>query len=176
MITPYVEQKKLELISTELKQFSIRKQVEENNKFVFLPKYCIELDSSRHQNWKEIIWRVASPLLNDFYIKEEYVQEIVNNIEEYGPYMVYNNGYLLGHAQINHSNRLGLSVAHLTEPICIQDVYVNKVMLVSLVDYSSHLTLIQRLHQMFEDDEFNQRLNEVDDKYYEFSNYLFSST
>ncbi len=50
------------------------------------------------EDWKESIKVAAQPLVTRGFIEEEYVQRMILNIKENGPYVVINKGFALPHA------------------------------------------------------------------------------
>ena len=64
--------------------------------------------------WREAIELVAQPLMEEGYFSHAYVERAINNVEEYGNYIIVNRGIALAHAAKSNDVRrdgLGLLVS-----------------------------------------------------------------
>lgn len=50
-------------------------------------------------DWKEAIRLAAQPLLNDHYITANYIEKMIQNVRDMGPYIVISNDIAIPHAR-----------------------------------------------------------------------------
>ena len=124
----------------------------------------VHLDESRiqwHQkavDWKDAIKSSAAPLLNDGDIQETYVEAMIRNIEELGPYILIAPDVALPHARPEHGvEKAGYTVTVFKEPVLFpkgtdQSVREARVFVcLAAVDSESHLGLLQQISGLIED-------------------------
>ena len=91
-----------------------------NNKIYFtdiLELNCIILDKIAI-DWMESLIIAGEPLLWNNSVKAEYLQAIVNNVLDNGPYFVFVKGVALAHASPEYGvNKLGVSFLRLKYPV-----------------------------------------------------------
>ena len=163
VVKPYITNEKLREASANLRNLYDRDNqipvatIRTND--IFRPEYV----SIAHEDddWEMLIRRAALPLMKEGYIGIDYVDEIINNIHEYGSYMVFKNGYLLGHASADKSRRLGLSFLRLNNHKKIMESDVGKILILTPNDYTSHLSIVYRLLDIFNSNEVNRRIEEA---------------
>ena len=76
--------------------------------------------------------------------------------------MVYRNGYLLGHASMQLSDRLGLAFTKLSEPIDVNGREASKIFIITPTDKVNHMPLINSLVMMLESNEINEMINRAE--------------
>ncbi len=109
-------------------------------------------------SWEEAI-RVASiPLLKENYIKESYVDAMIETVRKIGPYIVLAPKVAIPHARPEDgANKMGISLLNSTQPISFEfdnsDNDVHLIFVLSAIDNSSHLTALQQLSYLLDDDE-----------------------
>ncbi|WP_407654215.1 BglG family transcription antiterminator [Anaerococcus porci] len=70
------------------------------------------------KNWKDSIKMASQILLDKKYINEEYINEMIENIEKYGPYIVISENFALPHGNISENViKTSLSLARLKKPV-----------------------------------------------------------
>ena len=75
--------------------------------------------------WRRAIELAASRLLNDGCITEEYVSQCINNVEEYGDYIIVGPEVALAHANKKYGvKRDGLSLLIAREGVAFDGVYI----------------------------------------------------
>jgi transcriptional antiterminator/mannitol/fructose-specific phosphotransferase system IIA component (Ntr-type) len=101
------------------------------------------------ENWEDAIKLVAQPLLEEHYIKEEYITAMIHAVKTYGPYIVVGKGVALAHARPEDGvNKLGLSIMTLANPICFgheDNDPVKIIFCLAAVDNFSHLNIMKSI-------------------------------
>lgn len=108
------------------------------------------------------IHEAAKPLLQKGYITEQYVQEMLDAIEEFGPYIVLAPGIAVAHAKPGPSvKRTGISLMTLKEPIKfgheINDP-VSIVIVIASISPNDHIELLKGLVQYLANDDNIEKL------------------
>ncbi|MEM4991979.1 PTS sugar transporter subunit IIA [Priestia sp. SB1] len=105
--------------------------------------------------WVKSIEKVSKPLLNESAIKESYVQKMIDNVNELGPYIVIAPKIALAHARPEDGvNELGLSLLVSKEPVKFSEKEEHTAQLIfalAATDSVSHLSLLSDLAQIFSD-------------------------
>ena len=70
-----------------------------------LPASHIQLDIEC-ENWQQAVRKSARKLLELGYIEESYIDAMIHNIEENGPYIVLTKGFALPHEGIDKGVRI----------------------------------------------------------------------
>lgn len=127
-------------------------------------------------DWKEAIRTAFQPLLHHHFVREQYVEQIINLTEKHGDYMLLGNGFLLAHAK-PEDGVLSLSAAI---ALCIKPVKLNSgknlrcIICLAPVDQTSHLDFLAILLQHINDDNWCNRLYKMDTKH-ELERFLLDS-
>ncbi|MFR3298679.1 MAG: PTS sugar transporter subunit IIA [Fusobacterium sp.] len=113
------------------------------------------------ENWEKAIETAAQPLIKNGKIKYGYVENIIKNIKELGPYIILLPGVAMPHARpdenvIESSLSLlkinkGVSFSEDTEDVKLMFVLAAK-------DSNSHIDIIEQLTELLGDDEKIERL------------------
>ena len=113
------------------------------------------------ENWEKAIEKAAQPLIKNGKIKYGYVENIIKNIKELGPYIILLPGVAMPHARpdenvIESSLSLlkinkGVSFSEDTEDVKLMFVLAAK-------DSNSHIDIIEQLTELLGDDEKIERL------------------
>ncbi len=113
------------------------------------------------ENWEKAIETAAQPLIKNGKIKYGYVENIIKNIKELGPYIIVLPGVAMPHARpdenvIESSLSLlkinkGVSFSEDTEDVKLMFVLAAK-------DSNSHIDIIEQLTELLGDDEKIERL------------------
>lgn len=113
------------------------------------------------ENWEKAIETAAQPLIKNVKIKYGYVENIIKNIKELGPYIILLPGVAMPHARpdenvIESSLSLlkinkGVSFSEDTEDVKLMFVLAAK-------DSNSHIDIIEQLTELLGDDEKIERL------------------
>ncbi len=108
------------------------------------------------ETWEDAIQLAAAPLLEDGSIEQRYVDKIINNTKEIGPYYVLGPNIALPHARPEFGvKQLGLSILVMKEPVWFSDKERHKVQLIivlAAVDDQSHLGALSELAAVLGDE------------------------
>lgn len=128
-----------------------------------LPASHIQLDIEC-ENWQQAVRKSARKLLELGYIEESYIDAMIHNIEENGPYIVLTKGFALPHEGIDKGVRItGLNLIRLSRPVNFNaEEYdpVEFVCCMSATDHKTHLKAFFNLVNMLKDPGFLQALRE----------------
>lgn len=109
------------------------------------------------EDWKEVIIKVARPLLNEEVIEGRYISAMIKAVEEFGPYIVVGKHLALAHARPEDGvNKLGLSVMTLKEPVNFghpDNDPVKIVFCLAAVNSHSHIKVMKSLVELIDDTE-----------------------
>ncbi|CUH95370.1 hypothetical protein P22_1440 [Propionispora sp. 2/2-37] len=101
------------------------------------------------KDWEASIRAAAQPLLEEQYIKQEYIEAMIAAVNKYGPYIVVGKGVALAHARPEDGVlKLGLSVMTLKEPVLFGHETNDPVKLIfclAAVDNFSHLRVMKSI-------------------------------
>lgn len=105
-------------------------------------------------DWKEAVRFSADYLLSNGYIEARYVDAMIDNISQNGPYIVLAPGFAMPHEAIDAGvNKLGMSLIRLKKPVKFyHELYdpIKWVCCICTIDRESHLkaifTLVNLLH------------------------------
>lgn len=131
-----------------------------------------ELISERHiqimekvKDWKESIKIASQPLLEDDYIKSDYITAMISNIEKFGFYIVITDKVALPHSRPeNGALKTGLSMLKLNKSVMYGDEEVYLILVLSVKDEKEHIDLLMRISQVFEDESIVKNLLELNNK------------
>ena len=132
-------------------------------------------------SWESAIKLAAKPLLENDYIKAEYVQAMIDTVKKYGPYIVISKGVALAHARNNNDVKaIGLSVMTLSTPINFGNIENDPVKIIfclAATDSDTHLQMIKSLVSVINEewkidylsraatiDEFVESMNKLEQK------------
>jgi mannitol/fructose-specific phosphotransferase system IIA component (Ntr-type) len=100
-------------------------------------------------DWKEAIKLASKPLLDDGSITEEYVQAMIDAVEQFGPYMVLADRFALPHAQGSKGvKELSMSLLVVEEEVDMLGEPVNMFMVLASPDSSSHIDALASLSDL----------------------------
>lgn len=105
------------------------------------------------ENWKDAINLSSAPLLEEGVIETNYVDAMVNAVEEYGPYIVLADEFALPHASNQKSvKEVAISVLVLRESVDMKGKPVKVFMTLATIDNESHLKALSSLVDIISDD------------------------
>ncbi|MBT2288929.1 BglG family transcription antiterminator [Paenibacillus albidus] len=114
------------------------------------------------KNWKEVITKVALPLVKEEVIEERYINAMIKSVEEFGPYIVVGKHLALAHARPEDGvNKLGISVMTLKEPVNFghpDNDPVKIVFCLAAVNSHSHIKVMKSLVELIDDTEKLEKL------------------
>lgn len=128
-----------------------------------LPQSNIELDVEC-TDWRDAVRRLAAKLLERGYIEARYIDAMIANIEENGPYVVLSPGFAMPHEGLEQGSiRLGMYLIRLKTPVDFGDEEMDPVEFVcclSAIDHKTHLKAFFNLVNMLKNAEFKKMLQE----------------
>jgi len=108
-------------------------------------------------DWKEAIRIAGTPLLNEGAISPAYIDTIIQQKEEIGPYFVIAPRIAMPHARPEEgAKKLGLSVVKLANPVKFdsdENDPVDTIFMFSAPDSHSHIEMISQLAEVLSDEE-----------------------
>lgn len=127
-----------------------------------LPQSNIELDVEC-SDWRDAVRRSAVRLVERGYIENRYIDAMIENIEENGPYIVLSKGFAVPHEGLEQGSiRVGMYLIRLKTPVAFgaEDLDpVEFVCCLSAVDHRTHLKAFFNLVNMLRDEEFKNLLH-----------------
>lgn len=114
------------------------------------------------KTWQEAVRLSAMPLLEEGYIEERYIQAMIDNIEENGPYVVLSKGFAVPHEGLEKGTiQVGMNLIRLKKPVCfgIEELDpVEFVCCLSAIDHKIHLKAFFNLVNMLKNEDFKEQL------------------
>lgn len=109
------------------------------NILTYLLMNHIEIDVEA-KDWKDAIKKSARVLLEEKYINEVYIDQMILNVEKEGPYIVLSKDVAVPHASPFFGGyKLGMYLIRLKHPVLFDDKPVRYVFCLSTLDKDSHL-------------------------------------
>ena len=110
--------------------------------------------AERFETWQDAVRGAVSPLVESGYVEPAYIQGIIDNANEYGPYFVICPDLALLHARPEQGaleTQLALTVVR--EPVFFkpEGPGVRVLVTLSATDANSHLEVMRELAEMFSD-------------------------
>lgn len=130
----------------------------------------IELNVSA-ATWEESIYKAGQKLIDMGDIDAEYLDCVIENIKEKGPYVVISEGFAFPHAQLGDYNKTtSMSLIRLEKPVYFDDeeqdnpndiatMPVRYVCILSTTDRTKHLKAIFNLFNLLKDAAFKKALD-----------------
>jgi PTS system ascorbate-specific IIA component len=107
-------------------------------------------------SWEEAVSVAVTPLVDTGYVEDRYIQGIIDNVAEYGPYFVICPDLALLHARPEQGAlKTQLAVTVMREPVYFKPEGPGVRLLVTLAatDANSHIDVMRELATMFSDPE-----------------------
>lgn len=127
-----------------------------------LPEENIALDVEC-ADWREAVRKSAEVLVERSYIEPRYIDAMIANIEENGPYIVLSPGFAVPHEGVEQGSiRVGMYLIRLKTPVDFGDEEKDPVEFVcclSAVDHKTHLKAFFNLVNMLQNGEFKEMLH-----------------
>lgn len=106
----------------------------------------------RVDNWKEAIKLAAKPLLEDGSIETIYIDNMIESLNEHGPYIVLADRFALPHASSKKGvNKLSMSLLVVEDEVDLLGKPVNIFMVLAATDNNSHIRALASLSEMLYD-------------------------
>ena len=113
-------------------------------------------------SWEEAIQTAATPLLQRGSIENAYINAMIQNVKDLGPYILLMPGFAMPHARPeNGVNQMGVSVLINEKEVEFDaDKKATVFFVLAATDNSSHLGVLAELSTLLSDEEkFNQLAN-----------------
>lgn len=106
-------------------------------------------------DWEEAIRAASEPLLKNDSIKNEYIQQMIENVKSHGPYIVILPRFAMPHSRPEDGvNKLGLSFLKVEKGVEFPGGKIANVFLVlAAPDSDSHLALLSELSTILSNEE-----------------------
>ena len=131
-----------------------------------LPESHIQTDVECN-DWKDAVRKSAGVLLEKGYIEERYIDAMIQNIEENGPYIVVSPGFAIPHEGLEKGSiKVGMNLIRLKKPVPFGAEELDPVEFVcclSAVDHKTHLKAFFNLVNMLGNEEFHRELHKAAD-------------
>lgn len=121
-------------------------------------------DTSKLKGWRDAITLAAEPLVRENVIHSTYIDSMIKNVEESGPYINIGPKIALAHAKSNNDvNRIGISLLKTFQDVNLVDGNhpVQLWFVLAAPDNTSHLKLLQDLTQLLMDKNSLDKLNKA---------------
>ena len=116
-------------------------------------------------DWRDAVRESAQVLLKGGYIEQRYVDAMIANIEENGPYVVLTRGFAMPHEGVDcGTSEMGLSLVRLAAPVEFGEPDLDPVEFVcclSPVDHDGHLRALFDLVALMRQDAFKEELRQA---------------
>lgn len=122
---------------------------------------------THQKSWKQAVRASLSPLLEDYSIEKNYVDQIINLTETNGPYMVIGSGVMLAHAAPRDGvNSLGATFFLLDHPLPVinDQKMVRLIIGLAPIDYEKHLSFISDLMKQLQQKDWLTNLYKLNSK------------
>ncbi|MFB5664074.1 BglG family transcription antiterminator [Alteribacillus sp. HJP-4] len=122
----------------------------------------------KHVNsWQEAISVAAQPLIDQQSIRPHYVQAMIDNVDELGPYIVIAPRIAIPHARPESGvERLGMSFLRLKEPVYFSEKEKHRaqiVIVLAAIDNQSHLKALAQLTELLSNEDNVEQLISASD-------------
>lgn len=115
--------------------------------------------------WEDAINVAAKPLLNDHVIKDNYIEKMIDNIANFGPYVVISEFFALPHANPEDGViKTGMSMLHLENPVNLMGKSVQIVVVLASRDNEQHLRALSQLTKLFSNQAYKDKVMHAMDK------------
>lgn len=113
--------------------------------------------SNRVGSWQEAIRLAAKPLFDHDVIEERYIDAMIDNIKEIGPYIVLAPKVAIPHARPEDGvNQVGMSLLKIKHAVSFseedEEKDVNLIFVIAAIDNETHLKALSQLTELLEDE------------------------
>ncbi|CAG9621165.1 BglG family transcription antiterminator [Sutcliffiella rhizosphaerae] len=153
-----------EYLAKEIRSIGLQEVVQPELKSLLTTDTVKLLD--RTDNWETAIQAAAEPLLMNQSITEEYVQTMITNIKQLGPYVVVSPLVAIPHAKPeNGVKKLGMSLLRLKHQVPFKGIgpyQIQLIIVLAAADGESHLKALSQLTALLSDEDYKQKIIEAD--------------
>ncbi|HZJ87065.1 MAG TPA: PTS sugar transporter subunit IIA [Erysipelothrix sp.] len=129
-----------------------------------LENNLVTINSDKH-NWEEAVAISGELLKQEGYIEQSYIDEIVENVKEHGPYIVLIPGVAMPHATVGAKGviKTGMSLTIFKENIHFEeDKEARLFFTICTNDSEAHMQNITNLMEFLMQEELVEKLKQVD--------------
>lgn len=157
-IKPYVEPKNWEIVKSKIYACLETKNEDESDWIPDEKKSLMDVLSvdkikikEEDGKWIPALWEAGEPLLQAGSIKKSYLDQIISQIQFYGPYMFITPRVILAHAKPEDGvESLDVSMLVCKKEITFSDFYkANIILLLAAKDQESHLRMLKDISEIF---------------------------
>lgn len=116
------------------------------------------------RDWREAVRISGEKLMAEGYIEKRYIDAMIRNIEEHGPYVVLSPGFAVPHEGLEAGSiKVGMHLIRLKTPVCFGNEEFDPVEFVcclSAVDHKTHLKAFFNLVNMLQTKDFKEKLHQ----------------
>ncbi|WP_091610410.1 BglG family transcription antiterminator [Marinococcus luteus] len=113
-------------------------------------------------DWQDSIRKASTPLTDNESVNASYIEAMIQNIEELGPYIVIAPDIAIPHARPESGvNRLGMSLLHLQQPVHFSEEAKHQasvVIVLAAIDNETHLKALSQLTELLSEPEAKEKL------------------
>ena len=110
-------------------------------------------------DWKESVRIAGKSLLEKNIITENYIKAMIESIEKLGFYVILRENLAMPHARPEEGTLgTGVSLLKLNEPVYYGESKVQLVFVLATKDADSHMEILMKLVELFQDDESIEKL------------------
>jgi mannitol/fructose-specific phosphotransferase system IIA component (Ntr-type) len=107
------------------------------------------------RDWEEAVVESSKPLLDNGFVKQSYIDAMIECIKEYGPYVVIAPNLALPHARPETGSvKVGFSIMKLKKAVAFseaEDHQVRLLIALSCVDADMHMKMLQGIVEVLSD-------------------------
>lgn len=117
------------------------------------------------KDWEESIKIAARPLIEQKNIEKRYVDSMIESINELGFYVVLAENIAMPHARPeNGVLKTGVSFLKINEAVKYGDSDINLIFVLAAKDNNTHIDILQKLLEIFQDEDKIKKLIQEKDK------------
>lgn len=110
-------------------------------------------------DWQEAIALSGKPLLQKKFIEKSYIDKSIENIKEFGFYIVLDEYIAMPHSRAeNGVNKTSISFLKINNGVMFGENIIYLVFMIAATDSNSHIDLIKDLLELFQNSEKKEKL------------------
>ncbi|MEH1648101.1 PTS sugar transporter subunit IIA [Pediococcus pentosaceus] len=156
-----ISEKVKEILAINSEENSIPNQNKYPHLSDLLTHETVKFTNEKNLDWQMAIEEAAHPLIRSNKIDERYVNAMIRNVRENGPYINIGKMIALAHAKPEEGvNDLGMTLFHLSNPVYLVDKNhpIKLFFVLAAVDEESHVNAMSELAALLGDED---KLNEL---------------
>jgi mannitol/fructose-specific phosphotransferase system IIA component (Ntr-type) len=155
----------LDVIKESVNNYFAKKNKVAMNLSDLLTEEFIQVDVEA-DTWQQAIEKASENLLNKGYINKNYIQSMIRNVEQNGPYIVISEGFAIPHSAIDEGGmKVGFNLIRLKNPVVFNAGILDPikyVCVINAVDKEKHLNALFNLINLLQIFEFKEALNKAE--------------